>query len=139
MAWKAFILRLICGKVGNIKFFLISYILSRKKLNKTRQKNVGIANVNACLKQVLNEISFLFHFVFCFISDSRWMMSDNSDQSLVNGGDSSSESEAGDCENNRFKYCKLVTCDSGWKFTKLLRQICKIFLNFKVSLRSSYS
>ncbi len=29
--------------------------------------------------------------------------------------------------------------ESGWEFTKLLRQICKIFCNFKVLLQSSYS
>ena len=28
---------------------------------------------------------------------------------------------------------------SGWEFTKLRRQICKIFCNFKVLLQSSYS
>ncbi len=34
----------------------------------------------------------------------------------------------------------LVTADRpGWEFTKLLRQICKIFCNFKVLLWSSYS
>ncbi len=30
-------------------------------------------------------------------------------------------------------------CGSGWEFTKLLWQICKIFCNFKVFLLSSYS
>jgi len=32
-----------------------------------------------------------------------------------------------------------TTKSPGWEFTKLLLQICKSFLNFKVLLRSSFS
>jgi len=60
------------------------------------------------------------------------MMSDNSDQSLVNGGDSSSESEAGDCENNRFKYFKLVTCViQGGNSQNFLGKFVKFFLTLR--------